>query len=433
MSEPKTPRRLLDDCFLHDRDRMRHDEVLALLDERLTRIVASETALLDRAPGRFLATPVVAPRNVPMHDNAAVDGYAFAYADYAHLTTLGIGPRIAAGDLVPHAIGKGMAARIFTGAVMPEGADTVAMQEDCEIGFDGTTVTIPTGLKPGANRRRAGEDLKAGDAVLEGGTRLRPQDIAAIASLGQASVDVCAPLRVAIISTGNELLDPSDTRPFAAGNVYDSNRAMLKALAASLPVEITDCGIAPDDPARVEALLRQASRENDVILTTGGASRGEEDHMVETLDRIGKRHLWQIAVKPGRPMTLGQIADGARDCVVFGLPGNPVAVFVCFLLYVRPALVKLGGGIAALPPRFPLPAGFQIARKKKDRREFLRGWLDTDEHGQTVVRKFPRDGSGLITGLRQATGLIELPEELDKVVPGQTVAFIPFSTLGLVA
>lgn len=433
MSAPNAPRRLLDDCFLHDRDRMRHDEVLALLDQRLTPIVGSETVPLDRAAGRFLANSVVAPRDVPMHDNAAVDGYAFAYADYAHLTTLGIGPRIAAGDLEPHATGKGEAARIFTGAVMPKGADTVAMQEDCEIGFDGTTVTIPKGLKPGANRRRAGEDVKAGDTVVPEATRLRPQDIAAIASLGKAHVDVRAPLRVAIVSTGNELLDPSDAQPFLAGNVYDSNRAMLKALATSLPVEITDCGIAPDDPARVEALLRQAALENDVILTTGGASRGEEDHMVETLDRIGKRHLWQIAVKPGRPMTLGQISDGTRDCVVFGLPGNPVAVFVCFLLYVRPALTRLGGGLPVIPPRFPLPAAFQIARKKKDRREFLRGWLETDENGQTSVRKFERDGSGLITGLRQATGLIELPEEVDKVVPGQTVAFIPFTSLGVVA
>ena len=431
MSAPKAPRRLLDDCFLHDRDRMRHDEVLALLDERLARIVASETVPLDQAGGRFLAAPVTAPRDVPLHDNAAVDGYAFAFADYAHLTTLGIGARIAAGDLEPRTLGKGEAARIFTGAVMPDGADTVAMQEDCQIGFDGTTVTIPKGLKPGANRRRAGEDVKAGDTVVREGTRLRPQEVAAIASLGQAHVDVCAPLRIAIVSTGNELLDPSDTRPFAAGHVYDSNRAMLKALAASLPVEITDCGIAPDDPARVEALLRHASRENDVILTTGGASRGEEDHMVETLDRIGKRHLWQIAVKPGRPMTLGQISDGARDCVVFGLPGNPVAVFVCFLLYVRPALIKLGGGVATVPPRFPLPAGFQIARKKKDRREFLRGWLETDARGQTIVRKFERDGSGLITGLREATGLIELPEAVEKVVPGQTVSFIPFPCLGL--
>jgi molybdopterin molybdotransferase len=431
MSAPTASRRLLDDCFLHDRDRMRHDEVLALLDQRLRPIVASETVPLDRAAGRFLAGPVVAPRNVPLHDNAAVDGYAFAFADYAHRATLGVGPRIAAGDLEPRSLGKGEAARIFTGAVMPDGGDTVAMQEDCEIGFDGATVTVPKGLKPGANRRRAGEDVKAGETVIREGTRLRPQDIAAIASLGEAHVDVCAPLRVAIVSTGNELLDPSDTRPFSAGNVYDSNRAMLKALAALLPVEIADCGIAPDDPARVEALLLQTAAENDVVLTTGGASRGEEDHLVETLDRIGKRHLWQIAVKPGRPMTLGQISDGTRDCVVFGLPGNPVAVFVCFLLYVRPALIRLGGGIAAVPPRFPLPAGFQIARKKKDRREFLRGWLETDGRGQTIVRKFERDGSGLITGLRQATGLIELPEEVDKVVPGQTIAFIPFSSLGI--
>jgi len=423
-------RRLIDDCFLNDRDRMRHDEVLALIEARLTAVVGAEEVPLAEAAGRFLAETVSAPRDVPLADNAAVDGYAFAYADYYRRNTLGVRARIAAGDLGPAAIGKGEAARIFTGAAMPEGADTVAMQEDCEVSADGTAVTVPKGLKPGANRRRAGEDVKAGTVAFEPGIRLRPQDIAALASFGLAAAPSFHRLRVAVMSTGNELLEPG-AAAIDPGQVFDSNRAMLAALAATLPVELTDFGILPDDGARIADAISAAARDHDVILTTGGASRGEEDHIVTTLDRLGKRHLWQIAVKPGRPMTVGQIAGDGHDCVFFGLPGNPVAVLVCFLLYVRSALARLGGGRLPAPPRYTLPAGFEIARKKTGRREFLRGWLSHGEDGTVRVEKFPRDGSGLISGLRQATGLIELAEDVSGVRPGDTVAYIPFSEFGL--
>lgn len=431
MSEGTNRRRLLDDCFLHDRDRMRHDEVLELLQSRLSAVAEVETLAIDDAGRRFLAHPVTAPRDVPLHDNAAVDGYAFAYADYFKRNTLGVKARIAAGDLIPHRIGTGEAARIFTGAPMPEGADTVAMQEDCEVSADGTTVTVPEGLKPGANRRRAGEDVKAGTIVIEAGTWLRPQEIATLAALGLGEVAVFEPLKIAVLSTGDELRDPGADLDIAPGEVFDSNRAMLKHLAASLPVVVEDLGILPDEAAEIERTIAEAAARNDVILTTGGASRGEEDHIVTTLDRLGKRHLWQIAVKPGRPMTLGQIVASDHDCVFLGLPGNPVAAFVCFLLYVRPTLILLGGGRDLSVPRYPLPAGFRIARKKRDRREFLRGWLSADAAGNLVAQKFDRDGSGLISGLRAATGLIELPETVEKVEPGDTVAFLPFTGFGL--
>jgi molybdopterin molybdotransferase len=192
-------------------------------------------------------------------------------------------------------------------------------------------------------------------------------------------------------------------------------------------VTVTDLGILPDDAAIIENAISIAAETNDLILTTGGASRGEEDHVINAIDRLGKRHLWQIAVKPGRPMAFGQIGD----CVFVGLPGNPVAAFVCFLLYVRPAITILGGGKLNEPRRFMLPAAFAIPRKKQDRREFLRGWLDTGGSGTVEVHKFARDGSGLITGLRQATGLIELTEEVTSVQKGQPVAFIPFSEFGI--
>ena len=424
-------RRLLDDCFLHDRDRMRHSEVLALIAERLSPIVPMELVPLRGAAGRILAEPIAAPRDVPFSDNSAVDGYAFAYADYFKRNTLGIRTRIAAGDLASAEIGKGEAARIFTGAAMPAGADTVAMQEDCETSQDGSTVTVPKGLKPGANRRRAGEDVTQGSIAIEPGVRLRAQDLAAIASFGFDQVPVYRRLRIAVLSTGNELVEPGSADTFQPGQVFDSNRTMLAALAETLPIEITDLGILKDDASLIARTIEDAAGKHDVILSTGGASRGEEDHVVTTLDALGKRHLWQIAVKPGRPMVVGQIPKDQGDCVFFGLPGNPVAVLVCFLLYVRPALTILGGGHALEPFRYQLPAAFHIARKKTDRREFLRGWLATGPDGITRIEKFPRDGSGLITGLRQATGLIELDEEVNEVREGDRVAFIPFNEFGL--
>ncbi|MFC2969195.1 molybdopterin molybdotransferase MoeA [Acidimangrovimonas pyrenivorans] len=415
-------RKLLDDCFLHDSERMRHADCVALLTSRLSCVAAPEIVPLGAAPGRWLAAPVTAPRDVPLHRNSAVDGYAFAAPAPGSLP---VSARIAAGVTAPPPLAAGTAARIFTGAPMPKGADSVAMQEDCTASEDGTTVTIPSGLKPGANVRQAGEDVAAGSTVLGPGTRLRPQDIAALASFGLAEVSAHRPLRIAVLSNGDELREAG--AQIAPGQVFDSNRAMLKALAATLPVAVTDLGILPDDAATIEAAIAEAARSHDAILTTGGASRGEEDHIVAAIDRLGTRHLWQIAVKPGRPMSFGQIGD----CVFLGLPGNPVAAFVCFLLYVRPALTVLGGGSYVEPTRFPVPAGFAVAKKKTGRREFWRGWLETGPDGRPVARKFARDGSGLISGLRQATGLIEAAEEVTGVAEGDLVSFLPFSGFGI--
>ncbi|MBW8636407.1 molybdopterin molybdotransferase MoeA [Hoeflea sp. WL0058] len=415
---------LLNDCFLHDKDRLRHSEVLDLLKERLTTVAETEICTLSEALGRFLSTPVVAPRDVPLHDNSAVDGFAFLHADYLETGTLRSGPVIAAGDLADYSLGKNEAARIFTGAAIPDGADTVAMQEDCTVADN--QITVPPGLKTGANLRKAGEDIKSGEIVTRPGKRLRPQEIASLASLGLSEVSVYRRIRVAIISTGNELLEAGRQTSIETGQVFDSNSAMLLALCASLPVTVSRLGIVPDVASAVEDTIARAAATHDVILTTGGASRGDEDHVVATIDRLGKRHAWQIAIKPGRPMTFGQIGD----CVFMGLPGNPVAAFVCFLLYCRPALTILGGGDYIEPTRFPVAAGFTIDRKKPDRREFLRGWLTTGESGP-VARKFERDGSGLISGLRAADGLIELDEETRSLTIGQTVSYIPFSEFGL--
>ena len=421
--------KLLDDCFLHDKDRLRHGEALAILKARIRPVVATQSVSLADAAGRILAAPAVAPRAVPAHTNAAVDGYSFASADYdrAAGSELVVDGRAAAGHAITRRPAQRTAARIFTGAVMPEGHDTVVMQEDvAPRTADGRTlVAIPAGLTTGANVRKAGEDVKAGETVLEAGAVLRPQDLAALASLGIAEVSCFGRLKAAIVSSGDEVVRAGAA--LATGQVYDANAPMLAPLIKSAGAEPTDLGVLPDDFEAVKQRLAETARAFDVIITSGGASRGEEDHMVAALDQLGKRHMWQLAIKPGRPMSFGQIGD----CVVLGLPGNPVAVFVCFLLYVWPLLRRMGGADWPEPRRYKLPALFAFPGRKTGRREFWRGMLKETPHG-LAVDKFARDGSGLISGLRAADGLIDIPEDAGDVSPGDPVAFIPLTEFGIV-
>ena len=423
-------RKLIDDCFVPGQDRLRHAEALALLKSRVAPIAGIETVALADAAGRIVAEDIAAALPVPTHRNAAVDGYAFAHADLQRSAdgTLAVHGRAAAGHPFRGAVPPGSAVRIFTGAVMPDACDTVVMQEDVTLatGADGgERVTVPAGLKPGANQRKAGEDVTLGEALFAPGHRLRPQDLAALASIGRDRVRCFAPLRVAVVSTGDEVIAPGRA-PLAPGQVYDANAPMLAALARTTGAVVTDLGILPDRPDVLGATLAEAARTNDVILTSGGASRGEEDHMAAAIDALGRRHLWQLAIKPGRPMMLGQIGDS----VVVGLPGNPVAVFVCFLMYARPLLSRLGGGPFPEPRRYRLPAAFDFTGRKAGRREFWRGMLVEGPAG-LAVDKFKRDGSGLISGLRAADGLIDIPEDHGDVAPGDMVDFIPFSEVGI--
>ena len=419
---------LINDCFLHDKDRLRHDEAIALLQQRLVPVVGSEEISAGEAFGRILAQDISAPHKVPLHTNAAVDGYAFNAEDFNGNPML-VSDRIAAGHLNPTPLEKGTAVRIFTGAPMPPGAQTVAMQEDCS--EDNGYVTLPAGLRSGANCRLSGEDLMPGDRVLEAGKQIGAADLAAIASIGIHQVEVYRKLRIALFSNGDEMRVPGDgSQPLQPGEVYDANQPLLLALCDRLPVEISPLGIIRDKAELAHDALSGASRNHDVIITTGGASRGSEDHMVTTLDALGKRHLWQLAVKPGRPMIFGQLnrPNEANDCLFFGLPGNPVAAMVCFLLYARPALLRLAGAEWQTPVRYKVPAAFSIAKKKPDRREFLRGKLTTDAEGSVVVDKYERDGSGLISSLRQSDGLIEIAEHVTKLEEGELVSFLPFNS-----
>ncbi|MGI9386033.1 MAG: molybdopterin molybdotransferase MoeA [Methyloligellaceae bacterium] len=422
-------RKLRDDCFLHDSERLTHAEAISILRGRVTPTVGIEELALDQTPGRILAEDVIAPHDIPAHTNAAVDGYAFAFGDYDadKGSSLNVSARAAAGHAVTDPIEKGAAVRIFTGAAMPKGTDSVVMQEDTdtETREDAIWVTIPGGLKHGANCRLAGEDVKKGEAMLKTGTRLRPQDTASAAAAGKAKLACYKRVRVGVFSTGDEL-----TRPGAKlepGQVYDANAPMLRGLIEAAGAECIDLGILQDQMDAVLKSLKDAAAKYNVVITSGGASRGEEDHVVDAIEKLGALRMWQIAIKPGRPMAFGQIGD----CVHLGLPGNPVAVFVCFLLYVQPVLVRLGGGNWPEPARFPLKAAFSVPKKKTGRREFWRGYLQHDSSGGLMAAKFERDGSGLITGLREADGLIEVGEDVTEIREGDEVAFIPFAEFGI--
>lgn len=426
-------KKIVDDCFRPGSGLMRHGEAVALLKSRLIATAVTESVVLLQCAGRTLAEPARAAHPVPAHTNSAVDGYAFAASSYdaANGSEFEITARVPAGHPYAGAIAAGAAARIFTGAVMPAGCDTVAMQEDCT-GFDrngATFIRIPKGLKPRANVRKAGEDVAEQAVLFETGHLLRPQDLAALASIGLDRVTCYRPLEVAIVSTGDEVIRPG-ARPLNPGEVYDANAPMLTALAATAGARVSDLGVWPDRPDDIRSRLADAAERFDVILTSGGASKGEEDHLATVLGEMGHRHLWQLAIKPGRPMMFGQLSGAKHDAIVVGLPGNPVAVFVCFLMYVYPMLRALGGNPWPEPRRMRLPAIFDFPDRKRGRREFWRGMLVETANG-LAVDKYARDGSGLISGLRAADGLIDIPEDHAGVSAGDTVDFIPFSEFGI--
>lgn len=425
---------LNDDCFQPGQTRLRHSEAIALLKSHMSAVVPVVEIGLADASGRILAEEIRAAAPVPAHTNSAVDGYAFAATtdSRARGITLPVSGRAAAGRPLREAAAQNAAVRIFTGAVLPEGLDSVVMQEDVQLVGDSAApaIAIPAGLQPGANVRKAGEDVASGSVLFARGDTVRPQDLAALASIGRARLTCYERLRVAIVSTGDEVRS-AGSGPLAPGEVYDANAPMLAALAGLIGADVTRLGIWPDREDEVRARLKQAASEFDVVLTSGGASLGEEDHMSRALSALGRRHMWQLAIKPGRPMMFGQIRSGAHDCVVVGLPGNPVAVFVCFLMYVGPLLRTAGGAPWRDPRRFMVPAAFEFTGRKTGRREFWRGRLAETPDGLRA-EKFVRDGSGLISGLRWSDGLIDIPEERGDIASGDPVAFIPYSEFGIV-
>jgi molybdopterin molybdotransferase len=410
------------DSFAFGGDLMSVDDGVAMLAARVRAVEGVETVVLPEADGRVLASPIVAPVDLPPCDNSAVDGYAVRFDDLLQglETALPVEGRLAAGMAALAPIAPGTAVRIFTGAPMPDGADTVYMQEDCRL--DGSSVLLPAGLKRGANRRLRGEDAPRGETVLAAGRRLTPQDVALLAALGLPEVPVRRRMRVAVFSTGNEVTEPGAV--LRAGALYDSNRFVLQALLRRLGAEVSDLGILPDNKDAVASAVRAAAAGHDLVVTSGGVSTGEEDHVRAALEGVGSLVFWRLAIKPGRPVAMGVVAGTP----VIGLPGNPVAVFVTFAHVVRPLVAALAGEAYSPPPALPVVADF-VYRKKEGRREYVRVALARDGQGRVIARKHPREGAGIITSLTETDGLVELPEAITSVAPGDVVGFLSYAVL----
>ena len=389
------------------------DTALANLLAAARQITDVETVPLLAANGRVLAQDIVAPIDVPGFDNSAMDGYALNIADFAAPPSdFLISQRIAAGE-VGTSLAAGEAARIFTGAPIPAGANAVAMQEVCSVS-DGR-MSVAMSLKNGANIRRAGEDIAAQAVVLAAGTRLGAAEIGLAASIGVPTLPVVRPLKVALLSTGDELVEPGTD--LGAGQIYNSNRYAINTLLQTLGCEVTDFGIVADDRAATIELLKTASAEHDVVITSGGVSVGEEDHVKAAVEYLGMLDLWKIAMKPGKPFAHGRI--GEADFI--GLPGNPVSSFVTFLMLVRPFLLARQGVTAIAPARLPLIAAFDW-KKAGDRREFLR--VRVNSAGQ--IELFPRQGSGVLTSMVWSDGLLDLPAG-QTIAAGDVVSYLPLS------
>ena len=395
------------------------------------RVQTVEMLPLRSALGRVLARDLVSPLNVPAHDNSAMDGYALRGSDLApdgptRLVPAGTG---LAGQPFDGSVAPGQCLRITTGAVMPPGLDTVVPQEFVKLGADGTVV-IPSGaVRPGDNRRLAGEDLAAGSAALSAGRIIRPADLGLIASLGAAEVPVWRRLRVAFFSTGDELRSIGEA--LDEGCVYDSNRYTLWGMLARLNVELIDLGVVRDEPAALEAAFRQASASADAVITSGGVSVGEADYTKRIMAELGEVLFWRIAMRPGRPMAIGRIGSarsGDRQAILFGLPGNPVAVMVTFYAFVRDALLAMSGATVE-----PLPmlraASTQPIRKKPGRTEYQRGIVARAADGGWQVSITGSQGSGILRSMSVANGLVVLHHGQGNVAAGETVDVIPFDGL----
>ena len=423
---------LTDDCFAFSGPLLPVDEVERIIRERVAPVAEIERVSLVDAIGRVIARDVVAPIDLPPFDNSAVDGYAVRHGDLDGKgeTRLAVAERVTAGRAAERPLAVRTAVRIFTGAPMPAGADTVFMQEDVRAADD--AVTVPPGLKPGANRRLKGEDVRAGSVVLPAGRRLRAQDVALAAAVGLTALEVRRRVRVAVFSTGDEIVEPGTPRPGPA--LFDANRYLLAGLFEGLGAASTDLGILPDDRERLARAIAGAAENHDLVVTSGGVSTGEADHVRSAVESVGRLVFWRVAIKPGRPVAMGVIpgasdgASGGASAAFVGLPGNPAAVYVTFARVVRPLLMRLAGVEAAPLVALPVRAAFGY-RKKAGRREYVRVKLVRAADGAVEAVKHAQEGAGIITSLTETDGLVELSEDVTTVEPGSTVGFLSYAAL----
>ena len=396
------------------------DTAIEQLVSLLSLITEKESIPLELSIGRVLADDCVSSVNVPPYSNSAMDGYALKSDDLGSENIhLKITQRIAAGE-VGRQLKSGEAARIFTGAPVPDGADAVVMQENCEVSGDVLSV-LQQHVLSGENLRKVGDDIEAGKLILAQGHRLRPQDIGLLASIGLNSVSVTRRLRVSLLTTGDELVQPGTK--LKAGQIYNSNYFMLHGLLKGLQVEVLDCGIVADDFEETRRALISAAATSDCIITTGGVSVGEEDHVKAVIEQEGEVQLWKLAIKPGKPMACGRVATTQ----FFGLPGNPVSAFVTFALVVRPCLLHMLGSARAAPNKFRVAAGFEAAESGV-RQEYVRCQLAQDGDGAVSLQALRNQSSGVAMSLSEADGLGVIPP-YTKVAIGDNLEFIPFSEL----
>ena len=415
----------VNDCYSPAQQLQTAETVWQRMQALASTQVKSQTLPLEQCMNRRLAEALTTPYDSPRFDNAAVDGYAFNCNDLIQQPDATL-PLMAteanAGGSEKLSLKQGYCMRVLTGAQMPKGANTVVMQEDVHLTND--SVTFPSHYKAHSNWRPQGEDVKAGEVIINQGQLIRPQDIGLAAAVGQAQLRVYNKVRVALFSTGNEVYELGQELP--EDGIYDVNRYLLKALLTSLHCEVTDLGILADDFSTIRTALDSASQDHQLIITSGGASTGSHDHIANVLKDLGEVHAWRLAIKPGRPLAFGQLGPA----LFLGLPGNPVAANVCTLMFGQPLIRALSGGGWHRPKSYPQKLGFDV-NKKVGRREWLRVFQEQQPNGDYVLHRSASHGSGILTSMTRADGLVEVDEASGNIPAGSLVDFIPFTSFGM--
>lgn len=415
----------VNDCYSPAQQLQTAETVWQRMQALASTQVKSQTLPLEQCMNRRLAEALTTPYDSPRFDNAAVDGYAFNCNDLIQQPDATL-PLMAteanAGGSEKLSLKQGYCMRVLTGAQMPKGANTVVMQEDVHLTND--SVTFPSHYKAHSNWRPQGEDVKVGEVIINQGQLIRPQDIGLAAAAGQAQLRVYNKVRVALFSTGNEVYELGQELP--EDGIYDVNRYLLKALLTSLHCEVTDLGILADDFSTIRTALDSASQDHQLIITSGGASTGSHDHIANVLKDLGEVHAWRLAIKPGRPLAFGQLGPA----LFLGLPGNPVAANVCTLMFGQPLIRALSGGGWHRPKSYPQKLGFDV-NKKVGRREWLRVFQEQQPNGDYVLQRSASHGSGILTSMTRADGLVEVDEASGNLPAGSLVDFIPFTSFGM--